>query len=82
MRLAMNKRNLHFQTVPLSVVQKVAMLESENTMKKSSGAAREFAKETVQKTEPYSVRPLLTNNKNEQAVGLEIRDGLLLLHRQ
>jgi hypothetical protein len=77
----MNKRNLHFQTVPLSVVKKVAMMESENTMKKSSGAEREFAKETVRKTEPYSVRPLLTNNKNEQAVGLEIRDGLLL-HRQ
>ena len=77
----MNKRNLHFQTVPLSVVKKVAMLESENTMKKSSGAAREFAKETVQKTEPYSVRPLFTNNKNEQAVGLEIRHGLYLLHR-
>jgi hypothetical protein len=77
----MNKRNLHFQTVPLSVVKKVAMLDSENTMKKSSGAAREFAKETVRKTEPYSVRPLLTNNKNEQAVGLEIRDGLPLLHR-
>ena len=77
----MNKRNLHFQTVPLSVVKKVAMLESENTMKKGSGAEREFAKETVKKTEPYSVRPQLTNNKNEQAVGLEIRDGLLLLHR-
>jgi hypothetical protein len=77
----MNKRNLHFQTVPLSVVKKVAMLESENTMKKRSGAERGFAKETLEKIEPYSVRPLLTNNKNEQAVGLEIRDGLLLLHR-
>jgi hypothetical protein len=77
----MNKRKMHFQTVPLSLLKRVAMLESENTMKKCSGAEREFAKETVEKTEPYSVRPLLTNNKNEQAVGLEIRDGLLLLHR-
>ena len=29
--LAMNKRNLHFQTVPLSVVKKVAMLETRDT---------------------------------------------------
>jgi hypothetical protein len=76
--LAMNKRKMHFQTVPVAVVKKIAVLESETTMKDSGGAEREFAKETVKKTEPYSVYPLLTNNKNEQAVGVENRNGLLL----
>lgn len=75
----MNKPRTHFPTVPVAVVKKIAMLDSENSMKKSSVAERGFAKETV-KTEPYSVYPLFNEQKNEQAAGLEVRNGLLL-HR-
>lgn len=74
----MKKRRMHFHTIPVAVVKKIAMLESENTMGNSGGAEREFAQETVKKTDPYSVYPLLPNNKNEQAVGVQIRNGLLL----
>jgi hypothetical protein len=82
--LAMKKRRMHFQTVPVAVVKKIAMLEGETTMANSSGAEREFAKETVKKTEPYSVYPLLTNNKKEQGVAVPIGNGLLLhsMHKQ
>ena len=79
----MKKRRMHFQTVPVAVVKKIAMLEGETTMANSSGAEREFAKETVKKTEPYSVYPLLTSKK-EQGVAVPIGNGLLLhsMHKQ
>jgi hypothetical protein len=76
--LAMKKRRMHFQTVPVAIVKKIAMLDDENTMGNSRGAERGLAKETIKKTEPYSVYPLLPNNKNEQAVGVQIGNGLLL----
>jgi hypothetical protein len=60
---AMSDRRMYFQTVPLAVVKKIAMLESESTMENRSGAEREFGKETVNKTDPYGAYPLLTRNK-------------------
>jgi hypothetical protein len=60
---AMSYRRMYFQTVPLAVVKKIAMLESESTMESRSGTEREFAKETVNKTEPYGAYPLLAKNK-------------------
>jgi hypothetical protein len=66
---AMSDRRMYFQTVPLAVVKKIAMLESESTMESRSGTEREFAKETVNKTEPYGAYPAANEEQSIRRSG-------------